>query len=64
MDDQEQEWFPKDRTARRTKRQEMGACMVALRKTAARSPAQPSALKKVEDASSRDPYSSTNVNLA
>jgi hemerythrin superfamily protein len=51
MDEEEQDWFPKVRTALgRTQLQEIGARMVALRKAAPRSPAQPSALKKVVDA--------------
>lgn len=51
MDEEEQEWFPKVRTALgRSKLREMGERMVELRKTAPRSPAQPSALKRVVDA--------------
>ncbi|MEO6144838.1 MAG: hemerythrin domain-containing protein [Dermatophilaceae bacterium] len=51
MDEEEQDWFPKVRNGLgRTKLQELGARMVELRKTAPRSPAQPSALKKVVDA--------------
>lgn len=51
LDEEEQEWFPKVRKGLgRTKLQEIGARMVELRKTAPRSPAQPSALKKVVDA--------------
>jgi len=51
MDEEEQDWFPKVRNGLgRTKLQEIGARMVELRKTAPRSPAQPSALKKVVDA--------------
>jgi hemerythrin-like domain-containing protein len=51
MDEEEQEWFPKVRSALgRAQLQEIGARMVELRKTAPRSPAQPSALKKVVDA--------------
>ena len=51
MDEEEQEWFPKVRKGLgRSQLQEMGARMVELRKTAPRSPAQPSALKKVVDA--------------
>ena len=47
MDDEEKEWFPKVRKdLGRAQLQEMGARMVELRKTAPRSPAQPSALKK------------------
>ena len=51
MEEEEQEWFPKVRSGlSRTTLQEIGARMVELRKTAPRSPAQPSALKKVVDA--------------
>jgi hemerythrin superfamily protein len=51
MDEEEQEWFPKVRDGLgRTTLREIGAHMVELRKTAPRSPAQPSALKKVVDA--------------
>jgi len=51
MEEEEQEWFPKVRKGLgRSQLQEMGARMVELRKTAPRSPAQPSALKKVVDA--------------
>lgn len=51
MDEEEQEWFPKVRQGLgRTPLQEIGARMIELRKTAPRSPAQPSALKKVVDA--------------
>ncbi|MEO6144470.1 MAG: hemerythrin domain-containing protein [Dermatophilaceae bacterium] len=51
MDEEEQDWFPKVRNGLgRTKLQELGARMMELRKTAPRSPAQPSALKKVVDA--------------
>ncbi len=51
MEEEEQEWFPKVRKGlSRSQLQEMGARMVELRKTAPRSPAQPSALKKVVDA--------------
>ena len=51
MDEEEQEWFPKVRKGTgRAQLQEMGAQMIELRKTAPRSPAQPSALKKVVDA--------------
>ena len=51
MDEEEQQWFPKVRKGLgRSQLQEMGARMVELRKTAPRSPAQPSALKKVVDA--------------
>src|SRR4029079_18828286 len=51
MDEEEQQWFPKVRKGLgRSQLQEIGARMVELRKTAPRSPAQPSALKKVVDA--------------
>ena len=51
MDEEEQVWFPKVRKGLgRSQLQEIGARMVELRKTAPRSPAQPSALKKVVDA--------------
>ena len=51
MDEEEQEWFPKVRKGLgRSQLQEIGARMVELRTTAPRSPAQPSALKKVVDA--------------
>jgi len=51
MDEEEQDWFPKVRKGvGRTTLQEIGARMVDLRKTAPRSPAQPSALKKAVDA--------------
>ena len=51
MDEEEQDWFPKVRAGLGRKQlQELGARMVELKKTAPRSPAQPSALKKVVDA--------------
>lgn len=51
MDEEEQGWFPKVREALgRTPLQEIGERMIEVRKTAPRSPAQPSALKKVVDA--------------
>lgn len=51
IDEEEQEWFPKVRKGLgRTTLQEIGARMLKLRKTAPRSPAQPSALKKAVDA--------------
>jgi iron-sulfur cluster repair protein YtfE (RIC family) len=51
MDEEEQDWFPKVREGLgRNALQEMGARMSELRKTAPRSPAQPSALKKAVDA--------------
>jgi hemerythrin-like domain-containing protein len=50
MEEEEQDWFPKVRKGLgRTTLQEIGARMVELRKTAPRSPAQPSALKKAMD---------------
>ena len=51
MDEEEQEWFPKVRKGlSRATLQDIGARMVEGRKTAPRSPAQPSALKKAVDA--------------
>ena len=51
MEEEEQDWFHKVRTGlSRTTLQEIGARMIEVRKTAPRSPAQPSALKKVVDA--------------
>ena len=51
MEEEEQDWFPKVRNGLgRTTLQQIGARMVELRKTAPRSPARPSALKKVVDA--------------
>ena len=51
MDDEEHQWFPKVRSAlSRAQLREIGERMVELRRTAPRSPAQPSALKKVVDA--------------
>ena len=51
MDEEEKQWFPKVRHGLgRSQLQEIGERMVKLRKTAPRSPAQPSALKKVLDA--------------
>ena len=51
MDEEEQDWFPKVRKGLgRTTLREIGARMVEMRKTAPRSPAQPSALKKAVDA--------------
>jgi hypothetical protein len=51
MDEEEQDWFPKVREGLgRKKLQELGATMIDLKKSAPRSPAQPSALKKVIDA--------------
>jgi hemerythrin-like domain-containing protein len=51
MEEEEQEWFPKVREGLgRNQLQEIGAKMAELKKTAPRSPAQPSALKKAVDA--------------
>jgi len=51
MDEEEQDWFPKVREGLgRKDLQDIGARMIELKKTAPRSPAQPSALKKVVDA--------------
>jgi hemerythrin superfamily protein len=51
MDEEEQDWFPKVRAGLGRKQlQELGARMLEQKKTAPRSPAQPSALKKVVDA--------------
>ena len=51
MDEEEQDWFPKVREGLSRKQlQEIGARMVELKKIAPRSPAQPSALRKVIDA--------------
>lgn len=51
MEEEEQDWFPKVRKGlSRATLQEIGARMIEVRKTAPRSPAQPSALKKVVDA--------------
>lgn len=51
MEEEEQDWLPKVRKGlSRTTLQEIGARMIEVRKTAPRSPAQPSALKKVVDA--------------
>jgi len=51
MEEEEQNWFPKVREGlSRKDLQEIGARMIELKKTAPRSPAQPSALKKVVDA--------------
>jgi len=51
MDEEEQDWFPKvrDGLGRKTL-QELGAEMIELKKTAPRSPVQPSAMKKTIDA--------------
>jgi hemerythrin superfamily protein len=51
IDEEEQDWFPQVRKGLgRSQLQEIGARMVDKRKTAPRSPANPSALKKVVDA--------------
>jgi len=51
MEEEEDEWFPKVRTALSRKQlQEMGAEMTELRKKAPRRPSAPSALKKALDA--------------
>jgi len=51
MDEEEEQWFPKVRAGlARAELQEIGAHMIEARKTAPRTPAQPSALKKVVDA--------------
>lgn len=51
IEEEEQDWFPKVREGLGRKQlQEIGARMQELRTTAPRSPAQPSALKKVVDA--------------
>ena len=51
MDEEEQDWFPKVRQGLgRKKLQELGQLLLEAKRTAPRSPAQPSALKKVVDA--------------
>lgn len=51
MDEEENDWFPKVRKGLgRAELAEMGERMTELRKRAPRSPAQPSAIKKVVDA--------------
>ena len=51
MDEEEQDWFPKVRAGLGRKQlTELGERMLEQKKTAPRSPAQPSALKKVVDA--------------
>ena len=51
IDEEEQDWFPKVRAGLTRKQlSEMGASMLEMKKTAPRSPAQPSALKKTIDA--------------
>ena len=51
IEEEEQEWFPKVREGlSRTQLSELGERMLEMKKTAPRSPAQPSALKKTIDA--------------
>ena len=51
MDEEEQDWFPKVRAGLGRKQlAELGERMIEQKKTAPRSPAQPSALKKAVDA--------------
>lgn len=51
IEEEEQDWFPKVRAGLgRNQLQEIGAHMLELKQKAPRSPAQPSALKKVLDA--------------
>jgi hypothetical protein len=51
IEEEEQDWFPKVRDGLGRKQlQEIGARMLEMKKTAPRSPAQPSAMKKVVDA--------------
>ncbi len=51
MDEEEQDWFPKVRKGLgRTTLQELGAALIEAKRRAPRSPAQPSAVKKVLDA--------------
>jgi hemerythrin-like domain-containing protein len=51
IDEEEQDWFPKVREALGRKQlQEIGAKMLELKKSAPKSPSQPSALKKTVDA--------------
>jgi iron-sulfur cluster repair protein YtfE (RIC family) len=51
MDEEEQDWFPKVRAGLgRNQLNELGQRMIEQKKTAPRSPAQPSALKKAVDA--------------
>lgn len=51
MDEEEDDWFPQVREGLgRTVLQEIGAEMIEVRKTAPRTPSQPSALKKTIDA--------------
>ena len=51
MDEEEQDWFPKEREGLGRKQlQEIGARMIELKETAPRRPSEPGALKKVVDA--------------
>jgi len=51
MDEEEQDWFPKVREGLgRRQLQELGEELLAAKKTAPKSPAAPSALKKAIDA--------------
>ena len=51
MDEEEQDWFPKVRDGlSRTQLRDLGTQLLEAKKKAPRSPAQPSALKKVVDA--------------
>ncbi|MCW2848267.1 MAG: hypothetical protein JWR90_2241, partial [Marmoricola sp.] len=51
IDEEEQDWFPKVREGLGRKAlQDLGAEMIAAKKRAPKSPAQPSALKKTIDA--------------
>jgi hemerythrin superfamily protein len=51
IEEEEEEWFPKVRQGLGRKQlQEIGARMIDMRRTAPRTPAQPSALKKAVDA--------------
>ena len=51
MDEEEQDWFPKVRDGLgRNQLQDLGARLLEAKRTAPRSPAQPSALKKAVDA--------------
>jgi hypothetical protein len=51
MDEEERDWFPQVRAGLGRKQlSEIGERMLEQKKTAPRSPAQPSALKKVVDA--------------
>lgn len=56
MDEEEKDWFPKVRSGvGRKQLQELGAEMLDLKKTAPRSPAQPSVIKKAVDALVKSP---------